>query len=106
MNKIPKTLAGSDCPMVLSEEFIAVGDDNVCIAPIIAGKDILKFVQRSKNIIDVDFNDEKEISNAAPVPKSSEMRSILKIKRSYLDTHFIGEMNNKMDDIKQFLLKI
>ncbi|GFX29838.1 hypothetical protein TNCV_4749671 [Trichonephila clavipes] len=33
----------------------------------------------AKNIIDADSNDENEMSNAAPVLRSSEMRTILKI---------------------------
>ncbi|GFU20030.1 hypothetical protein TNCV_1191741 [Trichonephila clavipes] len=58
------------CPMVLSEEFIGVDDDNVYRAPIMEGKDILEFVQNTKNIIDADSDDEKEMNNAAPVPTS------------------------------------
>ncbi|GFU01129.1 hypothetical protein TNCV_2834961 [Trichonephila clavipes] len=42
-----------------------------------ADEDILKFVQMSKNIIDGDPDDENEMNNAAPVPTSSEMRSII-----------------------------
>ncbi|GFS76383.1 hypothetical protein TNCV_1620251 [Trichonephila clavipes] len=42
-------------------------------------KDILKFVQSSENIIDTDSDDENEMSNAAPVPPSFEMRNIMKI---------------------------
>ncbi|GFT27813.1 hypothetical protein TNCV_10331 [Trichonephila clavipes] len=33
-----------------SKEFVAVDDDNVCTAPIMANKDISEFVQSSKNI--------------------------------------------------------
>ncbi|GFX48989.1 uncharacterized protein TNCV_2797801 [Trichonephila clavipes] len=66
MNKIPKTPAGLNCSIVLSEEFIAVGDDNVCTAPIMADKDILEFLQSSKNIIDPDSDNENEMNNAAP----------------------------------------
>uniref|UniRef100_A0A8C4SC05 HTH CENPB-type domain-containing protein n=1 Tax=Erpetoichthys calabaricus TaxID=27687 RepID=A0A8C4SC05_ERPCA len=65
-------------------------------------KDILEFVQSSKNIIDADSDDENEMNNAAPVPTSSEMRNIMKSMRSYLDANSNGEMNNKMDDIEQF----
>ncbi|GFX77764.1 hypothetical protein TNCV_1106811 [Trichonephila clavipes] len=68
MNKIRKTSAALDCPIVLSEEIIAVDDDYVCTAPIMANKDILEFVHSSENIIDADYNDEDEINNAAPVP--------------------------------------
>ncbi|GFW23744.1 hypothetical protein TNCV_2032871 [Trichonephila clavipes] len=52
MNKSRKTLAGLDSPTVSSEECIAIDDDNVCTAPIMADKDILEFVQSSINIID------------------------------------------------------
>ncbi|GFV48941.1 hypothetical protein TNCV_1093411 [Trichonephila clavipes] len=80
-------------------------DDNVCTAPIMADKEILEFVQSSKNIINADFDDENEMNNA-PVPISSEMRNIMKSMLSYLDALSNGEMNNKMDDIEQFLLTI
>ncbi|GFV32161.1 hypothetical protein TNCV_1674491 [Trichonephila clavipes] len=98
MNKVRKTPAGLDCPIVLSKEFIAV--DNVCTAPIMVNKDILKFVQSSKNSIDADSDDENEIFSAAHVPTTSEMRHIMKSMRSYLDAHPSGEMNNKIDDIE------
>ncbi|GFW60789.1 hypothetical protein TNCV_2672101 [Trichonephila clavipes] len=58
MNNIWKTLAVLECPIVLSEEFLAVDDDDVCTALIIADKDILEFVQNSKNTIDADSDDE------------------------------------------------
>ncbi|GFT91218.1 uncharacterized protein TNCV_4044491 [Trichonephila clavipes] len=64
-----------------------------------ADKNILEFVQSSKNIIDADSDDEK----AAPVSTSSEMRNIMKSMHSFLDAHSNGEMNNKMDDIEQFV---
>ncbi|GFV73409.1 SCAN domain-containing protein 3 [Trichonephila clavipes] len=63
-----------DCPTESSEEFVAVDNGNVCTTPMIADKDILELVQSSKNIIDTDSKDEKEMNNAAPVPPSSEMR--------------------------------
>ncbi|GFT28878.1 hypothetical protein TNCV_3585761 [Trichonephila clavipes] len=47
-------------------------------APIMAGKDILEFVQGSKNIIDADSDDEDEMNNAASDTTSSEMRNIIK----------------------------
>ncbi|GFW74607.1 DDE-1 domain-containing protein [Trichonephila clavipes] len=100
MNKIRKTLG---LPIVLSEEFIAV-EDNVCIAQIMADKNILEFVQSSKNITDADSDDENEMNNAAPVPTESEMRNIMKSMRSHLDAHSNGEMNNKMDDVEQFVV--
>ncbi|GFV73013.1 putative DD41D transposase [Trichonephila clavipes] len=40
-----------------------------------ADKDILEFVQSSKNIFDADSDNENEMNNAAPVPTSSEMRN-------------------------------
>ncbi|GFV70047.1 hypothetical protein TNCV_2585601, partial [Trichonephila clavipes] len=55
-------------PTVSLEEFIAVHDDNVWAAPIVADKDILEFVQSSKNIIDVDYGDEKEVNNQLLFP--------------------------------------
>ncbi|GFY12964.1 DDE-1 domain-containing protein [Trichonephila clavipes] len=87
-----------------SEESVAVDNDNMYTAPIKANKDILEFVQSSKNIIDtIDTDGEKEINNAAPVPTSSEMRNIMKSMRIYLGAHSNGEMNNKMGGIEQFV---
>ncbi|GFY00772.1 hypothetical protein TNCV_2141641 [Trichonephila clavipes] len=48
------------------------------MGPIWADKDILDFVQSSKNIIDTGFNDENEVNNAAAVSTSSKMRNIMK----------------------------
>ncbi|GFX58918.1 hypothetical protein TNCV_806221 [Trichonephila clavipes] len=45
-----------------------------------AEKDILEFVQSSKTIIDTDSDNENEMTNANPVPTSSEMRNIMKKK--------------------------
>ncbi|GFX66742.1 ig-like and fibronectin type-III domain-containing protein 2 [Trichonephila clavipes] len=67
-----------DFPTVSSEEFVAVDDDNLYTAPIMADKDILEFVQGSNNIFDADSDDEKEMTNAAPVPMSSEIGNIMK----------------------------
>ncbi|GFT78093.1 hypothetical protein TNCV_2820871 [Trichonephila clavipes] len=97
-----KTLTESDGPIVLSEEFIPVDDDNVRTAPIMANKYTLEFVQSSKNIIDADSDDENEMKNAVPVPILSEMRNVMKSMRSYIDAHSNGEMNNKMDEIGFF----
>ncbi|GFU70353.1 SCAN domain-containing protein 3 [Trichonephila clavipes] len=83
-----------DYPTVSSEEFVTVDDANVCTALIMA-KDVLEFVQSSKNIIDADSDEENEMNNAAPDPTSSEMRSTTKSMHSYLDTHSNGEMNKK-----------
>ncbi|GFY01700.1 hypothetical protein TNCV_2608831 [Trichonephila clavipes] len=66
-------------------------------------RDILELDQSSKNIIDADFDDENEINYAAPVPTSSEMRNVMKSLRIYLDAHSFDEMNNNMDDTKQFV---
>ncbi|GFV08603.1 hypothetical protein TNCV_1584161 [Trichonephila clavipes] len=84
-------------PTVSSEEFVEVYDDNECIAPIMAHKDILEFAQSSKNFIDANFDDENEMNNAAPlsVPTSSETRNTMKSIHSYLDAHSDGEMCNK-----------
>ncbi|GFV25658.1 hypothetical protein TNCV_3851421 [Trichonephila clavipes] len=67
-----------------------------------AGKDILEFVQSSESI-DEDSKEENHMNNAAPVPTSSEMRNFMKSMRSYLNAHSSGEMNNKMDDVEQFV---
>ncbi|GFW91517.1 hypothetical protein TNCV_3376801 [Trichonephila clavipes] len=48
---------------------------NYCI-PIIGYKDILKFAQSSKNIIDIDSNHENKMNIASPVPTSSEIRKV------------------------------
>ncbi|GFX75810.1 hypothetical protein TNCV_2237821 [Trichonephila clavipes] len=55
--------AGLDCSIVLSEEFIALDNDDVCTAPTMIEKDILEFVESSKNIIDADSDDEDEMNN-------------------------------------------
>ncbi|GFS51743.1 hypothetical protein TNCV_614071 [Trichonephila clavipes] len=55
-----------DCLTVSSKEI--VDDDNVCTASIMADKSILEFVQSSKSIIDADYDDEKEMNNAAMFP--------------------------------------
>ncbi|GFT32604.1 hypothetical protein TNCV_3145521 [Trichonephila clavipes] len=68
-----------------------------------ADKDILEFVQSSKNIIDADSDSENEMNKTAPVLMSSERRKIMKSMHSYLDAHSNGEMNNKMDDVEQFV---
>ncbi|GFV20045.1 hypothetical protein TNCV_1696631 [Trichonephila clavipes] len=71
-----------DCPILLSEEFITVNDDNVCVQPqIMADKDILEFVESSKNIVGTDSDDKNEMNNAAPVPTSAEMRNTMKSMR-------------------------
>ncbi|GFT74953.1 uncharacterized protein TNCV_2445611 [Trichonephila clavipes] len=68
-----------------------------------ADKDILELVQSSKNIIYAESDDEKEMTNADPVPMATEMRKIRKSMSSYLDTPSNGEIKNKMDDIQQFV---
>ncbi|GFX53596.1 hypothetical protein TNCV_2327111 [Trichonephila clavipes] len=85
----------SDCPTISSEEFVAIDDDNVCTAPIMADKDILEFVQSSE--------DKNEMNNAAHLSPPSEMRNIMKNKRIYSDAYSNVEMNNKMTNIKQFV---
>ncbi|GFW77299.1 hypothetical protein TNCV_924151 [Trichonephila clavipes] len=67
-----------------------------------ADKDILEFVQSSKNIIDADSDDENEMNNAAPVLTSSETMNTIKNIHSYLDAHSSGKMNNKINAIEQF----
>ncbi|GFT09823.1 RNA-directed DNA polymerase from mobile element jockey [Trichonephila clavipes] len=78
-----------------------IDDDNLSTAPIMAGKVILGFVQSLKNIMDADSEEENEISNAAPVPMTSEKRNIIKRMRNYSDAHSNGEMNIKMEEIEQ-----
>ncbi|GFV08640.1 hypothetical protein TNCV_4279361 [Trichonephila clavipes] len=63
---------------VLSEEFVEADDANRCTAPIMADEDILKLVQSSKNIIDLDSDDENEMTNSVLFPTSSKMRSTRK----------------------------
>ncbi|GFW21713.1 hypothetical protein TNCV_2529121 [Trichonephila clavipes] len=58
--------------------------------PIMADKDILEFVKSSKNIIEADSDDEKEMKNKSFVPTSSEMRNVMKklqkeVKKKILD---------------------
>ncbi|GFY25175.1 transposable element Tc3 transposase [Trichonephila clavipes] len=77
------------------EEFIALNDDNVCAQPTKANKDILEFLQSSKNIIDEDSYEENEMNNAASVPKSSKIRTIMKSTCSYLEAYSSGERNKK-----------
>ncbi|GFW94744.1 hypothetical protein TNCV_4247841 [Trichonephila clavipes] len=84
----------------LSEEFITVHDGKVCLAPVMADKDILELVQSSKNIYDADSVDKNEMNNVASVLTSSEIRNVMKRMSSYVDAHFNGGMNNKIDDIE------
>ncbi|GFW72964.1 hypothetical protein TNCV_830871 [Trichonephila clavipes] len=91
-----------DCSTVSSEECVAVEDDNVVTAPMMADKDILEFVQSSKSIIDtIDSDHKNEMTNVAPGPMSSDMKSIMQRMRSS-----IGEMSNKMERfVVNFMLK-
>ncbi|GFX92784.1 hypothetical protein TNCV_4876411 [Trichonephila clavipes] len=68
----------SDCLTISSEEFVAVDDNNVCAASIMADNSISEFVQSLKDVIDAGSDDEKQTNNATPVPTSSEMRNITK----------------------------
>ncbi|GFW72941.1 hypothetical protein TNCV_830641 [Trichonephila clavipes] len=56
-----------DCPIESSEECVAVNDDNVSTTPIMADKEILEFIESSKNIIDANSDDENEMNNATPL---------------------------------------
>ncbi|GFU89475.1 transposable element Tcb2 transposase [Trichonephila clavipes] len=60
-------------------------------------------VRSSKKYHDADSDDENKMNNPASVPTSSEMSIIMKSMRSYLDARSSGEMNNKVDDIVQFV---
>ncbi|GFU92665.1 hypothetical protein TNCV_4795931 [Trichonephila clavipes] len=84
MNKIRKTTNGLDCLNVLSEEFVALDDNNVCTAPIMADKDILELVQSSENIIVTNFDEEIEFNIKTPVPMPPEMRNIMKRMRTHI----------------------
>ncbi|GFX05435.1 hypothetical protein TNCV_1007571 [Trichonephila clavipes] len=66
-------------------------------------KTFFEFVQSSKNIIDVDSDDENEMNNIAPVPTSSKMRNNVKNMRRYLDAHSNGEKNTKICDSNNLL---
>ncbi|GFW05828.1 uncharacterized protein TNCV_603001 [Trichonephila clavipes] len=59
----------------------------------------MEFVQSSKNIIDADSTDENEKNNVTPVPKSFEMKNLMKSICTYLDVLSNSEMNKKMEDI-------
>ncbi|GFX98453.1 hypothetical protein TNCV_4002221 [Trichonephila clavipes] len=50
----------------------AVDADNLFTEPNKADKDVLEFIQSSKNIIDADFEDETEMNNAVPTSKSGK----------------------------------
>ncbi|GFV85185.1 hypothetical protein TNCV_4172381 [Trichonephila clavipes] len=56
-----------------------------------------------KIFLDADSDDENEMTNTAPDPPSSEMRNIMKSRRSCLDAHSSGKINNKMDATEQFV---
>ncbi|GFU93352.1 hypothetical protein TNCV_1860821 [Trichonephila clavipes] len=53
--------------------------------------------------MDADSDDENQMNNASPVPRSSKMRNVMKSIHSYLEAHSNSEMNNKMDDVQQFV---
>ncbi|GFY02467.1 hypothetical protein TNCV_3503481 [Trichonephila clavipes] len=63
-------------PSVSSKEFVAVDSYNVCTALIMAEKDILEFVQSSKNFISADSNDKIEMNMPAPIHTPSEIRNM------------------------------
>ncbi|GFX15571.1 hypothetical protein TNCV_3305001 [Trichonephila clavipes] len=68
-----------------------------------ADTDILEFVQNSKYIIDADSEDGNEMNEAGIASISSEKRNIVKSMHNCSDAHSNGEMDNKMDDIEQFV---
>ncbi|GFU26283.1 hypothetical protein TNCV_1791961 [Trichonephila clavipes] len=70
---------------------------------IMADKVILEFVKSSKNITEADSDDENEKNNATSVPTASVMKTIIISMRSYLNVHSNAKMNNKMNDIEQFV---
>ncbi|GFW31435.1 hypothetical protein TNCV_1287831 [Trichonephila clavipes] len=73
--KVPVLL---DCPSAPLEEFIAIDDDNVCTAPIIAGQRHSGACSKLKTITNANSEYEKKMNPATPVPTSSEMRNIMK----------------------------
>ncbi|GFX34970.1 hypothetical protein TNCV_2329101 [Trichonephila clavipes] len=63
----------------LSEEFVAVVDDNVRTTPIMANKDSLKLLQSSKNIIDADSKNETEINKHLLTPQHAKLGTLRKV---------------------------
>ncbi|GFV99430.1 hypothetical protein TNCV_1514001 [Trichonephila clavipes] len=61
-----------DCPAVVLEEYGTVDEDKVC-----SDKDILEFVQNSKNVINANFDEENEMNHAASALMSSKTRNIM-----------------------------
>ncbi|GFX28025.1 oxysterol-binding protein-related protein 11 [Trichonephila clavipes] len=75
-HQILKTPAGLHCHTGLSDKFVAVDDGNVSTAPLMTDKDVLEFVQNSKNIIDADSDDENEqCSSCSHVTRNEASRS-------------------------------
>ncbi|GFW75093.1 uncharacterized protein TNCV_447981 [Trichonephila clavipes] len=101
--KYEKICAILYCPAISSEKFVAVDHENLRTTSAMADKGIWSLFKAQKDIIDVDSDDENEINNAPHVPTSSEIKNIRKSVRSYLDAHSNGEMNNKLDDVEQFV---
>ncbi|GFX17324.1 uncharacterized protein TNCV_3553291 [Trichonephila clavipes] len=66
------------------------------------GKDNLEFVKSVKNINDPDYDDEKEMNNAVPVPTSSEMRNIMKI---WMTMHALTIYIPMSQSVKHILIK-
>ncbi|GFT38541.1 hypothetical protein TNCV_2748211 [Trichonephila clavipes] len=87
MNKIRKTPAGLDFFTVSSEELVEV-DVIMCVQPQLWQTKAFFEVQSSKNIIDVDSDNENGKNNRVPVLTSSEMRNIMK------NSEDGNEMNN------------
>ncbi|GFU60030.1 uncharacterized protein TNCV_3238091 [Trichonephila clavipes] len=99
MNKIKKPPAKLDFPIGSSEDYIKVEDDNVCVAPIMADKDIFVSDRSSKNIIHADSDDENDMNDEDPVPTLFEMRKFINDCTTYaqaiaiLDSLFIKKRN-------------
>ncbi|GFU77579.1 hypothetical protein TNCV_3499511 [Trichonephila clavipes] len=89
-----------------------------------ADKDILQIVKSIKNIIAADSDGETEMNNASVPTSSGSPKALVQLNsatlifnqsinphhpehykstRSYLDAHCNGEMNNKTDDMEQFV---
>jgi len=68
-------------------------------------KEIMEIVQNQNDSTYVDSDNESEngISDAVPVPSTSEMRKIIKSMRRYLNAQSNGEMDKTMDDLEQFV---
>ncbi|GFV18047.1 hypothetical protein TNCV_168511 [Trichonephila clavipes] len=87
----------SNCLSVSLEEWVV---DNVYTALIMAEKDILEFVQISKNTIDADSCDENKMNTTASCSRIIRNEEHHEKYAQLFRRTFNGEINNKMDDIE------